>query len=200
MFLARRAMKSDRYKNRSAKFTQLPHEETAMRHVFIVSCIAMLNAAPVVAADVPSAPQFGWQRLSPEQIEARHAAMQAQRSTDVALLLDLRVDQKPALATFLAAAQKRDPRTGHGMGRATEGGVASEGDGTLTALDRLTQRVDERTADAKRRIEATRTFYSSLTTEQQKRFNAMMQLSRHGFAGGEGGKHRMGQHGMHEIG
>ncbi len=167
-----------------------------MRLAILVSFAAAIGAAPVSAADQPAQAQAGWQRPSSEQIEARHAAMAAARSADVALLLGLRADQKPALDGFLQSL--RGQHDGHGPGRGPNHDPAQP-EGTIADLDRMSQHIDARDADAKRRIETTKRFYASLTPDQQHRFDAMAQLMHghfdHGM-GDRGGHH----HGMHAMG
>ena len=164
-----------------------------MRLAILLSLTAAIGAAPAFAADQPP-PPAGWHRPSPEQMEAHHAAMEARKSADVALLLGLRADQKPALDSFLAASHPhRGPgdRDDHGP----RGDMPPETGGTIANLDRMAQHIDAREAEAKQRIEATKTFYASLTPDQQKRFDAMADLV-HGHMGGPG-KHEDG--GRHEM-
>jgi protein CpxP len=170
-----------------------------MRLAILVSVAAALAAVPALAAD-QSPPQGGWQRPSPAQMEARRAAMDAKRSADIALLLGLRPDQKPSLDSFLASARRHGMRDGRGFGRQPGDAAAAQPQGTVAALDRMNQRIDSRDAEAKQRIEATKTFYTSLTPDQQQRFDAMMHLMRGGFGRGGRGGHGKGPHGMNGMG
>jgi hypothetical protein len=156
-----------------------------LRTLFLIALAAGL-AAPALAADPATparAPHAGWARPD-------FAKMRAQHVDDVALLLGLRADQRPALDSFLTAIEPHHgPREG-GMTRPPEGATPPAADeGTLARLDRMSAHLDRRDADAKQKIEATRKFYASLTPEQQRRFDALDRLHHH--AMGE----RMGMHG-----
>jgi len=171
-----------------------------MRLAIILSFAAASIAAPVLAADQSPPPQGGWQRPSAEQIEAHHAAMQAKRSGDIALLLGLRADQKPALDTFLASARPQGMHGGHDRGHAPGAASPASDGGTIASLDRMDQRIDARDADAKQRIAATKRFYASLSPDQQQRFDAMAQLMHGHFAHGGMGGHGEGRHMTHGMG
>jgi len=162
-----------------------------MRLAILASFAAALVAAPVLAADQSPPPQAGWQRPSPEQMEARRAEWDAKRSANIALLLGLRPDQKPALDGFLASSRPPHGKPGdHGFGRGPGDAPSTQDEGTVAALDHMSQHIEARDAEAKQRIEATRRFYTSLSPDQQQRFDALMQL-----AHGEFGHHGMGGRG-----
>jgi hypothetical protein len=162
-----------------------------MRLALLLPLVALCGAVPVIAADTPPQ-QTGWRRPSPEQMEAHRAAMEAARSSDVALLLGLRADQKPALDGFLATLRpQHGMQDGQGRGRGSDKADRTPQDeGTIAALDHMSQRIDRRDAEAKQRIEATRRFYAGLTADQQKRFDAMAHLMHSHF--GHGGMHDHG--------
>jgi len=172
-----------------------------MRLAILVSfAAAALGAVPVLAADQSPPPQTGWQRPSPEQMEARRAAMEAKRATDIALLLGLRADQKPALDSFLASSRRHGMHDGRGPGHAPGDASSAQSEGTLAALDRMDQRIDQRDAEAKQRIEATKRFYAGLTPDQQQRFDAMAHLMRGQFGHRGMGGRDGGHHPMHAMG
>lgn len=160
-----------------------------MRTLFLIALAAGL-AAPALAADPATparSPHAGWARPD-------FAKMRAQHVDDVALLLGLRADQRPALETFLSTIEPhRGPREG-GM-RPPEGNTPPGADeGTLARLDRMSAHLDRRDADAKQKIDATRKFYAGLTPEQQRRFDALERLH-HGAMHGRMGMHGGGWHG-----
>ncbi len=171
-----------------------------MRLAILASFVVLLGGTAPLLAD-QSPPGAGWQRPSPAQIAAHHAAMEAGRAADIALLLGLRADQRAALDSFLAQAHgpaRHEHARDHDRMRGDAQPAAPEG--TVAALDRMTQDIDERDADAKQRIAATKRFYSSLTPDQQQRFDAMMHLMHagpwhHGMDG-----HAMGGPGMGGLG
>lgn len=129
-------------------------------------------AAPLLAADAPPAHP----RPSFERMAARHAEHEAKRAADIALLLGLRADQKPALDAFLKTIE---PPHDHGPGGPDGEPHApppAEAGGTLARLDHMSHEMDAHVADAKQRIDATRRFYAGLTPEQQQRFDALERL------------------------
>jgi periplasmic protein CpxP/Spy len=165
-----------------------------MRLAILVSFAAALGAVPALAAAPAPPPGAGWHRPDPAQFAAHRAEMEAKRSADIALLLGLRPDQKPALDSFLAAAMPHGPHhdqgPDRGPGHGPDGAPPPQDEGTVAALDHMSQHIDARDAEAKQRIAATKRFYTSLTADQQQRFDAMMHLM-HGMGGHRG----MGGHG-----
>ncbi len=161
-----------------------------MRKMILIA-LAASAATAALAADTPPQGQPAHSRSAqPDmtQVSARHA-------DDVALLLGLRPDQRPALDAFLATIMPHGDRPGDRDGdgdRAAMGGdMPPANEGTLARLDRMAAHVDRANAEAKQRIEATRKFYASLTAEQQRRFDALERLH-------HGGMHdRMMEHGHH---
>jgi hypothetical protein len=174
-----------------------------MRLAIIASFVAAIGAAPLFAADAPPG-QGGWQRPTPQQMAAHRAEMDAKRSADVALLLGLRADQKPALDAFLATMRPHGPHDGFGgPGRDHKpGDMPPQNESMIASLDRMSQHIDARDAEAKQRIEATKRFYASLTPEQQQRAEAMMRLMHDhpGHGGGHGPHGAMGGPDSHEPG
>jgi len=166
----------------------------------ILFTLAATVATAAFAADgaQPGQQQGGWQRPDAAQMqqfrakmEARRAQMQARRASDVALLLGLRPDQRPALDAYLAAMRPQ-----HKWGQHQMGGMGQQQGGepgTLAQLDKMAARADQMDAKIKQRIEATRAFYSSLSPDQQQRFDALRRLRREGKM-----RHRWGM--MHRRG
>jgi periplasmic protein CpxP/Spy len=146
-------------------------------------------AGTAIAADSPPPPAHGgWNREAFEQMRAQH---EKARADDMAMLIGLRPDQRPALDGFLATMHPQRPdRMGGG-----QDGKPGDDAGTLARLDSMSAHIDRRDAEAKRRIDATRSFYTSLTPDQQKRFDALARLGHeHGF-GGHGFHRGGGDHG-----
>lgn len=170
-----------------------------MRTLFLIALAAGL-AAPALAADPATparAPHAGWARPDFAKIRAQHV-------DDVALLLGLRADQRPALDAFLSAIEPHHGFREGGM-RPPEGATPPSADeGTLARLDRMSAHLDRRDADAKQKIDATRKFYTSLTPDQQHRFDALDRLHHHamgermGMRGGWQG-HGRGGHGGKDM-
>jgi hypothetical protein len=160
-----------------------------MRKMILITLAACAATAAIAADPAPRGPQGAphgrWARPDFAQMRARHA-------DDVALLLGLRADQRPALDAYLALMMPP-----HGEGRegrpamneeAPAPGAANETE--LTRLDRLSAHLDKNDARAKQRIDATRKFYTGLTPDQQRRFDALERLHRANM------HHGMGHHGM----
>jgi hypothetical protein len=124
-------------------------------------------------------------------MQQHFADMQRRRADDLALLLDLKPAQRPALDAFLASARHR---MGEGpMGRRPEGSAPGATPPSFTdRLDRM-EAVTTRHAEAARaRIGAIKAFYTGLDPHQKQLFDALMRM-RHASGKGRGG---MGHHGM----
>jgi len=160
-----------------------------MRKTWIVMLAACAVSGAAMAADQPDAGRPGWNR---EAMQQRFAAREAKRADDMVVLLGLRPDQRPAFDRFQQA--MHPPHDGQGMrdGMHRPGADAA----TPAKLDAMDAAIDRHSAMAKQRIAATRQFYTSLTPDQQRRFDALEDL-RHdrghgGHRGGWGGGHRGG--------
>ena len=157
-----------------------------MRILTILMAATTLSSA-AIAADVPR--DGNPARFDPAAMQARRQQRQTERAGDIALLLGLRGDQRPALDAYLGSLRPHWDRAGagrdHKRGGPDGAGAAAANGGTMARLDAMAQRIDGREAMAKGRIEATRRFYASLTPDQQQRFDALARL-RHG------GMHRGG--------
>jgi hypothetical protein len=159
--------------------------------LFLIALAAGL-AVPAISADpTPAArgPHAGWSRPDFARIRAQRAA---QRADDIALLIGLRPDQRPALDAFLATVE---PGRHGDMGgaRPPMGDTPpATSETTLQRLDKMSARLDRKDTEAKQRIDATRKFYTSLTPDQQRRFDALDRLHHSGMRGGMHGGH----HGM----
>ncbi|HEY0270833.1 MAG TPA: Spy/CpxP family protein refolding chaperone [Sphingomonas sp.] len=127
--------------------------------------------------------------------KAEFDAMKKHRADDIALLIGLRADQRPAFDAMMAAMEPPHHGPGErGPGKGGPGEGAS--DESLTArLDHMSARIDERGAAEKARLNALKAFYTSLTPDQRLRFDALDRLRHdhrpmggHGFGGhGHGG-------------
>ena len=101
----------------------------------------------------------------------RLSQMQAGEADDIALLLHLRSEQRPALAAFLQSmAPPAPPRDDRGPGP----DPASQG--FAERLDRMARDSARRSADDAGRITAARTFYGALDPAQRQAFDALMRL------------------------
>lgn len=128
------------------------------------------------------------------------AKMRARHAEDMATLIGLRPDQRPALDAYLTAMEPphRDWAKGGPDGPGNDappppppGDAPGEaaGDESFTArLDRMASHLDARDDKAKARIQAARTFYAALDTDQQHRFEALDRLEREDM--GPRGPHR----------
>ncbi|MGA1797959.1 hypothetical protein VH567_04170 [Sphingomonas sp. 4RDLI-65] len=121
------------------------------------------------------------------------AKMQAREADDIALVLVLRPEQRPALAAFLQSMMPPPPppsgRDGRGPGpdESPRTDAAPPSDGFAQHLDRMAKDVARRSADDTRRLTVARTFYDGLDPTQRRTFEALMRL-RHG--PGPGGRGR----------
>lgn len=130
---------------------------------------------------------------------ADSAKMQAREADDMALVLALRADQRPALTAFLQSMAPPPPP--FGAGRAPGMGDDIADDGFARRLDRMARDSARRSEEDTRRITAARSFYASLDPAQRRSFEALMRL-RHGpgrasgphgpMQGGDGGPPRAG--------
>lgn len=124
------------------------------------------------------------------KMQTRMAERQAKLKAD----LKLTPEQEAAWSAFVARTTP-EPRM-----MAGKDGAKREDWSQLTTperLDKMQARHAQRSEQMAKRIEATKSFYATLTPEQQKTFDAQ---SMRGFqrAGMKGGKHHMGKHGHGE--
>jgi hypothetical protein len=165
----------------------------------ILFALTVGAATVAIAADpAPQGPSRG--HWDPAAFQQMRAKMQARRADDIALLLGLRPDQRPALDAFLATMEP--PHREWDKDRAAGGAPKPPaGDESfLTGLDKMSAHIDSKDAEAKQHIEAARKFYTSLSPDQQRRFDALERLRRdHGRGGGHHGmrgpRGGMGGHG-----
>ncbi|HXH16542.1 MAG TPA: Spy/CpxP family protein refolding chaperone [Sphingomonas sp.] len=104
------------------------------------------------------------------------AHMQAREADDMALVLNLRAEQRPALLAFLQSMTPPPPPKGDGP-RAPD--ASQPTDGFADHLDRMATDSARRSAADTQRIGAAKTFYGSLDPVQRRAFEALMRL-RHG--------------------
>lgn len=112
------------------------------------------------------------QRAGPPRIDV--VTLQRREADDMALLLQLRAAQRPALDAFLQSFAP-PPAMPHG----DKMREAMPSDGFEQHLQRMTEMTAQRAADDTRRIAAARSFYDGLDTKQRAAFEALMRL-RHG--------------------
>ena len=112
------------------------------------------------------------ERAGPPRIDV--VTLQRREADDMALLLQLRAAQRPALDAFLQSFAP-PPAMPHG----DKMREAKPSDGFEQHLQRMTEMTAQRAADDTRRIAAARSFYDGLDTKQRAAFEALMRL-RHG--------------------
>lgn len=104
------------------------------------------------------------------------AGMQAREVDDMALVLALRPEQRPALAAFVQS-MAPSPLPPRGGDRAKDTRDDAGPDESFTRrLDRMAQDSARRSEEDGRRITAARTFYVSLDPAQRRAFEALMRL------------------------
>jgi periplasmic protein CpxP/Spy len=125
--------------------------------------------------------------ISPAEQQAKHQQRHAERQAALKATLGITAEQEPAWNAFVArtAPEARPHR------RADR--EDWEKLTTPERLDKMQAHQAERAASMTARIDATRSFYSALTPEQQQRFDAQAQP--HLQRAGMHGKHRHGGHG-----
>jgi hypothetical protein len=119
--------------------------------------------------------------------KAEFDAMRKQRADDIALLIGLRADQRPAFDAMLAAMEP--PHRDWGAGK-PDGAPGAADESMSARLDRMSARIDERSAAEKAKLAALKSFYAGLSPDQRLRFDALERL-RHdhgGIHGGRGGR------------
>lgn len=135
--------------------------------------------------------QGGYGRMDPAKMQERMAAHRAQLKAK----LNLNAAQEGAWTEYLAAMQP--PADRKRMNRDERSQMRDEMMALTTPqrLDRMAAMRAERDAQMNRRHQATRNFYDTLTTEQQKAFDANTMMGggngKHGGKGDKGG-HRRG--------
>lgn len=160
-----------------------------MRRLMLLLAPAALACAASVAVAQPGPPGDRDIRMirhggPPEEMKARHEAMQKQHMEDLKTVLRLRPDQEAALQAFMASHEPQrfemklpDPATTT----------------TPQRLEQMAKHEDAmRAAHAKQR-EALAKFYAALSSDQQKAFDALHRLQGHG---GRGHGPMMGGPGM----
>ena len=158
-----------------------------MKLVTIAIAAALsLSAGATIAQPAPPKGDPAARPVPPRQ-RPDPAQMEAQRADHLKTVLQLRADQEPALRAYLDAvrppgdAAKRPERPDPQALRQMT---------TPQRLDRMQARQAERSAMFAKRADATRSFYATLSPEQQKTFDAeSMQRFGHRDAGGPGGHH-----------
>jgi len=127
-----------------------------------------VSAAPTAAvaqADTAAAPQAQHKRMDPAQRMERMQERRAKRLAALKEKLKLTSAQEGAWSTFTAASQPPAGPRPH-MDRAEFAKLT-----TPERLERMQARQAERSAMFAKRADATKTFYATLTPEQQKTFD-----------------------------
>jgi hypothetical protein len=165
-----------------------------MNHIFKASAAVAASAAVLAFAcaalgqDQQAAPR---QPPTAEQRAQWRADRQAEQAQRLSALLNLRPDEQPALQAFLAA--MTPARHEHEHDGPPPGGAQAQLT-TPQRLDRMADRMAKHEAEFHQRADAIRTFYSALSADQQKAFDAMPM--------GMMGDHQRGgrgeQHGHHD--
>ncbi|MBB4087515.1 hypothetical protein [Sphingomonas carotinifaciens] len=143
----------------------------------VVMIMLMGLALPAVAQQAGPVPQG--RGAGPD-----HAARQRREADDLALVLGLRQDQRPALDAFLAASgppARPERRAGE------RPALPNTPPSFEQELDRMAERDTRHAAEARQRIGAARAFFAQLDQRQKQIFEAVMRLRR-----GPGGFDRPG--------
>lgn len=118
----------------------------------------------------------GMAQAQPRMIERRPPSdmkmFEARRTADLALLLDLKPAQKPALDAFLTSTRHGRPPEADEEGRAPPP-LASVPRSFSDRLDAMEKRLTESNARRQARIVAARQFYDQLDATQKQRFDAL---------------------------
>lgn len=183
----------------------------------MLAALLMTTALPAAAQTGPAAPAAAPMMMhhDPAMMQRHRAAMmqhvadmQKRHADDLALLLDLKPAQRPALDAFLKAAHPRmDMDEGMGPMGQRAGGEPADGAApppTFTErLDRMDQAATRRADAQHQRIAALKAFYQSLDPHQRQLFEAVMRLHHgggmHGGMGGMGGNMRGGHPGPDDM-
>jgi periplasmic protein CpxP/Spy len=103
------------------------------------------------------------------------AKIRQQRADDLALLIGLRADQRPALDAMMTAMEPPHRDWGKPGDRPMPPEPGAD-ESFSARLDHMSQHIDKKDAEAKRKIEAVRSFYASLDPDQKRRFEALDRL------------------------
>ena len=138
-------------------------------------------------AQNPDAPSLDRQAQRQAMQQEKRQQRMAKRQAHLKTMLSITAEQEPAWNAFVARTTPK-PRVDRSGERQAMAQLT-----TPERLDKMQARQAERAAAMSSRIAATRSFYSALTPDQQKRFDsqAQAQLQRTGMQG----KHRHGQEG-----
>ena len=147
-----------------------------------ISAASLAQEPPPGAPPGPAAAHEHWA----EHMRA-HAEERAKALHDV---LNIRPDQEAAFQAFLASMRPEGDHMGMREEHDEEGAAALT---TPQRLDRMAARMAEHQAAFQRKAAAIRSFYATLSPEQQRAFDAMHDLMDHGHHdGGFGGPGHQG--------
>ena len=149
-------------------------------------------ASTALAQDAAPAPTQGqsYDHGDPAQRQARMQAHRQEKEQALRAALQLRPDQEAAFQAFEQEAMPQRKMDDH-HDRTAEAATMT----TPQRLDVMLSRMEQRTAMARQRVEATKQFYAALTPQQQRAFDALMDLREHGH--GFGGHRMHGGEGAH---
>jgi len=192
--------------------------KSTFQHIAIAGALCLGLAASAAAQDRPGAPGGPQQAQGARAAGARgpregdrqkrFADMKQRREQRLHDLLQIRPEQDAAFRTFMTALDQARPQRGQrpdgqgadgqrGRQRGPQGqGAASQAPLTTPErLDRLTQRMAQRTAERRERLQKTtaavKTFYAMLSPGQRKAFDQLPVMR----IGDRGGGHRSGHGG-----
>lgn len=159
--------------------------KSTIHHIALAGALCLgLAATAAVAQDRPAAPGapqagaprgFGQRGPDRQKLIAEIKQRREQRLHD---LLQIKPDQETAFHTFLTSMEQARPQRGQrpdGASGPNARGAEAQHLTTPERLDRLSQRMAERTAERQQRLQKTtaavKTFYAVLTPEQRKAFD-----------------------------
>jgi len=149
---------------------------------FIAAAGMAQDASPPTGGPAMAPP--GPERFGPE-MEARRQRREAEREADMALLLDLKPAQRPALHAYFA-----DGRKPEGADRRPRFSPEEAPPSFTARLDERQAHLDRAMHDERERLAAARSFYAGLDAGQRARFEALQRLDH-----GHHGPGPMGDHG-----
>ena len=159
-----------------------------LRHALpAFAAIALLGGTAASAQPAPTAstPPASGSHRTHEDMHARMEAMRQERLNNLHTVLRLRPNQEGAWRSFVQATtmdrnEWGDPREQRDAMRTMT---------TPQRLDMMVQHMDEHAANLHKRADATKTFYAQLSPEQQKVFDASMDLEHQDHGHGHGHMH-----------
>jgi hypothetical protein len=164
------------------------------------AAVAAIAVGTIAIAQAPqAAPQdraARWQEHRAD-FEARFEAERKRRADDVALLIGLRPEQRPAFDAMMSA--MAPPHRDWGADKQGGPDADAADEGTEARIARMSARIDARSAEEKTKLDALKRFYDGLSPDQRLRFDALDRLrhdhDRMAMRGGRGDHGRGGHDG-----